>query len=84
MIGVDLTDDRIRYEMNFGERLNTLRENAGMTYKSLSDRAGISKATLWYYISGKVEPTAYVIYRLAKALDVSGDEILGLGGRYGD
>lgn len=76
----DLTDERIRYKIDLGERLNMMRKNAGMTYRMLCKAAGISLTALEYYIAGKSEPTAYVVYRLALALGVSGDEILGIDG----
>lgn len=76
----DLNDERVRYEIDFGERLNTMRKNAGMTRSKLCERTGISTTALSYYIAGRSEPTAYAIYRLALALGVSGDEILGLDG----
>ena len=76
----DLNDERTRYSIDFGERLNTMRKNAGMTRRTLCHCAGVSETALQYYISGRSEPTSYAIYRLALALGVSGDELLGLDG----
>ena len=60
----------------FGARLDDLRASAGLSKAALARAAGISDTSLNGYLSGRNEPTVYVVYRLARALDCSADALV--------
>ena len=68
-----LHDPRKEYAKLFGARLDDLRASAGLSKAALARAAGISDTSLNGYLSGRNEPTVYVVYRLARALDCSAD-----------
>ena len=74
----DFTDDRKRWAVNFGERLEMIRKNKSMPRKVLMRRADIAQGSYEGYIYAHHEPTAYVIFKLCKVLGVSADVLLGL------
>lgn len=63
--------------MTFGERLRTLRKSNGLTIVQLAEMAGISDRTLQRYETDKQKPGIDIADRLAKALNVSGSELIG-------
>jgi len=65
-------------EMEFGERLRTLRKSRGMSLRDLATRADVSTSYLSDLERGtRGAPTAPVLERLADALGVSVDTLLG-------
>ena len=65
-------------EINIGESLKRFRQEFNLTAGSAADAIGIIQQ-LWYkYESGKVAPSAKVIYKIATAYNVSADYLLGL------
>jgi transcriptional regulator with XRE-family HTH domain len=62
----------------FTRRLRALRKSAGLTLEGLGDAAGISKSYVWE-LENRVVPhlSAKVLVDLAKALDVSIQDLLG-------
>jgi len=65
-------------DSSLGQRITHFRKMAGFSQKDLADAAGISLSALSRYETGKREPNAAAIMSLAKALNVTGDTILGL------
>lgn len=61
-----------------GETLMKLAGQQGMNPDTLARVAGISKARLGLYISGDAFPDTEELDRLAKALDVTPDQLRGL------
>lgn len=61
-----------------GERLKTLRTEKNMGQNLLAKELDISNASISYWETGKQEPTAQAIFKLAKYFNVSADYILGL------
>lgn len=59
------------------ENIKRLRKEAKMTQDDLADEAGVNRVTLSKYESGEVAPGAKVIMRLAAALHVRPDVLLG-------
>jgi transcriptional regulator with XRE-family HTH domain len=64
-------------EMTFGERIVYFRKRASMLQKELAEKAGISPTALNYYEKDKREPNVLTIIKIAKALGVTGDELIG-------
>jgi transcriptional regulator with XRE-family HTH domain len=60
------------------DRLRELREARQLTQKELADRIGVSDQQIYRYETGKSDPTAEVLARIAKELEVSADFLLGL------
>ena len=56
--------------------LKSIRLQKDLTRTQLSERSGVSVAHIGYIERGEREPTAIVLCRLAKALNVSVNDIL--------
>lgn len=61
-----------------GERLRSRRIELGLTQDELADRLNTTQNRVWLFEAGKSEPSADMLVRLAKVLDVSTDYLLGL------
>lgn len=64
--------------MTFGERLKYFREQRRMTQEQLAIQIGVAKTTITGYERGNREPDVAKIKKLAVALGISGNELLGL------
>jgi transcriptional regulator with XRE-family HTH domain len=60
------------------DRLRAVREARQLTQKELAARVGLSDKAIWYYEKGQNDPSAEVLTKLAKALEVSLDYLVGL------
>lgn len=60
------------------ERLRTTREARGYTQEELGDLIGEAKLQIWRWENGKNAPNANALAKLATALNVSSDYLLGL------
>ena len=63
---------------NFGKRLAALRKQRGLTQKELANRIGVSRRVIVYYEVESDYPATHLVVPLAKALNVSVDELLGV------
>ena len=61
----------------FGRRLATLLERSRMTQRDLAAATGLTEAAVSRYVTGAREPRAITVAKIAKALDVSPQELLG-------
>lgn len=62
---------------SFGDRLARLRRAAGYSLRELAGEVGISHRMLVHYEKHEGFPSAQLLPRLAKALHVSTDELMG-------
>lgn len=62
-----------------GARLRAAREEHDLTLKALADSMGVTSSLLSQIETDKVQPSLNTLYQLATRLDLSVDEILGLG-----
>jgi transcriptional regulator with XRE-family HTH domain len=62
----------------FGQRLARLRKARGFSQTELGELLGVSQRVMTYYECQSERPPAYLLPRLAEALDVSVDELLGV------
>ena len=61
-----------------GERIQKLRENAGMSQAALAKKFKISRSAVNYWEMGLTVPSTEKIVELAKLFNVSTDNILGM------
>lgn len=61
-----------------GERLRQVRRERQLTQDELAERLGFGQSQMNKYENGKSDPTAEVVVRLAKELNVTTDWLLGL------
>ena len=64
-------------DIRVGDRIKMFLEMKGMSYRELSRKAGITIVSVSRYINNNRMPRANVLADIAKALDVSVDELLG-------
>lgn len=62
----------------FGDRLQGLLQDQGVTQKELAIRIGTTEATISRYVSGDREPKADVLANIATALHTTSDYLLGI------
>ena len=66
--------------MKFNERLKELREQNNLTQEQLAKKAGISSRMVQRYEYGTSRPRLDAAEKIAKALNVTTDELLGNAG----
>ena len=64
--------------LNFGEKLKTLRTEAGMTQTELAKRLSITKSVVSYYELQERTPSPDVLIQLADIFHVTTDYLLGI------
>lgn len=64
--------------MNIGERIRQTRQLRGYSQQELASKIGISMNSLYHYEKNRKTPSAEVVAKLAEALGVSADYLLGL------
>ncbi len=62
----------------FGDRLAQLRKSAGYTQQQLADEIGASRRQVAYYEGESEHPPASLLFALARALNVTTDQLLGM------
>lgn len=65
-------------EPNVGAALKRFRNEFNLKQGDIAESIGVLQQLYYKYESGKVTPSATVIYKLARAYDVSADYLLGL------
>lgn len=63
--------------MKFNERLKELRENNNLTQEQLAKKSGVSSRMIQRYEYGTSRPRLDAAEKIAKALNVTTDELLG-------
>jgi transcriptional regulator with XRE-family HTH domain len=63
--------------MHVGERIQVLLDSRGMSRKQLAEASGLTEAAISRYVSGTRNPKSISLSAIAKALDVTSDELLG-------
>lgn len=62
----------------FGDRLARLRKSHGLSQAELGRRVGVSKRVIVYYEADGAQPPGALLAELARTLNTSADELLGL------
>lgn len=60
-----------------GERIKTIRKKRNLNQDQLAELASLNRVTIAKYESGRVEPGAQALGRIAEALEVPTDVLLG-------
>ena len=66
--------------IEFSERLREARKLRNLTQEQLAEKADVSRVMITRYECGQVIPTVEVLVRLADALHISIDDLLGRKG----
>jgi len=61
-----------------GDRLKALRIERGLTQEELADAVGVHRGAIANYETGRRDPEALVLLRLAKYFNVSSEYLMGL------
>ena len=64
--------------VDVGQRIKNSRVKRGLSQTKLAEKVGVAKATILRIEAGKQNPSAKVLARIAKALNISADYLLGL------
>jgi transcriptional regulator with XRE-family HTH domain len=65
----------IEYGDRFRKNLRRLIREAGVTQRELAIASGVTQASISQYLSGERLPSAPLLYRLARGLDSTMDEL---------
>jgi transcriptional regulator with XRE-family HTH domain len=65
----------------FGQRLYALREQAGLSQQQLADRLGFTQRAYAHWERNRVALRAEQLLKLAEALNVSTDDLVGSNGK---
>lgn len=68
---------RKNFTLKFSVRLNRMLDVSNMTHKKLASKTGISVSTIDGYCVGKSAPSLYHACKIAKALDITLDALVG-------
>lgn len=63
--------------MTFGEKLKKVRESQNLSQTQLAEKIGTIQQSIYKYEIDKVTPSITVLEKIANALDVSADYLLG-------
>ena len=66
--------------MAFHDNLKRALEVKGVSQRELANRTGITESSISRYCSGEREPRTYTLSKIALALHMTTDELIG-GGR---
>lgn len=70
--------EKEEYKKIFIERLKKYRKAAGLTQKELGELVQVSPMGMSHYARGERDVPTHTLIRIAKILNVSTDELLGL------
>ena len=59
-------------------QLKTLRKKRGLTQDQLAEKVGLTQAAISSYESGRIRILDVILIDIAKALNISADELLGV------
>ena len=67
----------VNVNKDIAQKLSDLRRERGLSQDELAELAGVHRVTIAKYETGRIEPGAQAIKKIADALDVSSDVLLG-------
>lgn len=72
------TDKLFKLYVGFPDRLDSILKQKNMHPKDLADKIGMPSHNVYNYIYGRSHPDMLNMIKLADALDISIDELVGL------
>lgn len=60
-----------QFTLKLAKRIRQVREEKGMSQEELAHEAGLYRTYVGHIEAGRYSPSAYVVYKIAKALKVS-------------
>ena len=69
---------QVRYRKDFASRLKQIRQDLKLTQKQFGDLIRVSPQVFSFYERGEHDIPVHTIIRLAKALNMNGNQILGI------
>ena len=66
----------IQTKQELGQKLKFIRERLDLTQKEVADKLCVERSTYTYYETGKTEPTALTLARLAEIFDIDLADII--------
>ncbi|MDP2672162.1 MAG: helix-turn-helix transcriptional regulator [Candidatus Daviesbacteria bacterium] len=72
----DNTRLKVDFTQNLSERLRDVRKSKKMTQQEVAEKAGLHLTYIGHLEAGKYHPTMFVVWKIAKALGVSLDELV--------
>ena len=69
---------QVRYRKDFASRLKRIRQDLKLTQKQFGDLIRVSPQVFSFYERGEHDIPVHTIIRLAKALNMNGNQILGI------
>jgi transcriptional regulator with XRE-family HTH domain len=76
MIGIPSMSETSTTSYRLGEKLRALRTHRGITLQELADELAVTNGYLSLIENGKREPRATLLFKLARILCVSTDQLL--------
>lgn len=73
-----MTDQRHRKDLAFSEKLNEIMNAQKIYPTELSKMSGVDRKLIYSYLNGVNAPSTNSLRKLAKALKVTSDYLLGL------
>lgn len=67
---------REEFTQRLSERLRDVRKSKKMTQQEVAEKAGLHLTYIGHLEAGKYHPTMFVVWKIAKALGVSLDELV--------
>jgi len=67
------------FTQRLAKRIKELREAKGMSQEELAYRAGLYRTYIGHIENARYSPSAYVVYKIAKALKINSSELLNFG-----
>lgn len=62
----------------FGDKLRTLRKNAGLTQPQLAEKLGVTKSVVSYYEKNDRTPSPDILVKISNTFHVTTDYLLGI------
>jgi len=65
-----------QFTIQLAGRVKALREKKGLSQEELAHRAGLYRTYVGHIENARYSPSAYVVYKIAKALGVKSSDLL--------
>jgi putative transcriptional regulator len=70
-----MAEDLKNYKIKLGKRIKALREKNGLTQPDLAALLNKDYQALGRIENGRINPSSYIVYQIAEALDVPMNEL---------